>query len=173
VLTECTNATVNLPGLYSTSNSKSLITVRDSKNITLVNNWKDISGYNASKEMREVNLMMDKGTTVTIQSNTFDQIVITAVFRGITDLQLSEKSFLSCWGSVWLFNVKPAAKTLPQSAFSSSDLIVRDGDSLTIYARPKVTPRLKFSQIYEVSAKVYDLGISLETIIFIQTNFLI
>jgi Na+-transporting NADH:ubiquinone oxidoreductase subunit NqrF len=163
---------VNLPGLYSTSNSKSLITVRDSKNITLVNNWKDISGYNASKEMREVNLMMDKGTTVTIQSNTFDQIVITAVFRGITDLQLSEKSFLSCWGSVWLFNVVVLKNSSHSNPFSSSDLVVHNG-VFTVNERPKVTPRLKFSQIYEVSAKVYDLGISLETIIFIQTNFLI
>lgn len=164
MLTECQNATVNLPGLYNASNSKSLITVRDSTDITLVNDWRDVPGNNTSKEMREVNLMINKVTTVSIQSNTFDQIVINVVFRDITDLKLSEKSFLSCWGSVWLFNVKSVSH---QKAFSSSDLIFRDDDSFTIYERPKVTPRLKFSQIYEVSAKVYDLGISLETFIFI------
>ncbi len=116
--------------------------------------------------MREVYLMMNNVEKVTIQSNTFDQIVINAVFRNIKELELSDKSFLSCWGSVWLFNVVVLKNSSHSNPFSSSDLVVHNG-VFTVNERPKVTPRLKFSQIYEVSAKVYDLGISLETIILI------
>lgn len=117
--------------------------------------------------MREVYLMMNNVEKVTIQSNTFDQIVINAVFRDIKELELSDKSFLSCWGSVWLFKDVGLKNSPHSKAFSSSDLVVHNGTLFTVYERPKVTPRLKFSQIYEVSAKVYDLGISLETLIFI------
>jgi hypothetical protein len=171
VLWNCKDATVNLPGLYNASNSRSLITVRDSTSVTLHNVWRDVPGNNTSKEMREVYLMMNNVEKVTIQSNTFDQIVINAVFRDIKELELSEKSFLSCWGSFWLFNVSKNSSS--SNAFTSSDLVVHNGFAFKVYPRPNVTPRLKFSQIYEVSAKVYDLGISLETIIFIQTNSLI
>jgi hypothetical protein len=166
VLWNCKDATVNLPGLYNASNSRSLITVRNSTSVTLLNDWRDLPGNNTSKEMREVYLMMNNVEKVTIQSNTFDQIVINAVFRNIKELELSDKSFLSCWGSVWLFNVVVLKNSSHSNPFSSSDLVVHNG-VFTVNERPKVTPRLKFSQIYEVSAKVYDLGISLETIILI------
>ncbi|EFX89794.1 hypothetical protein DAPPUDRAFT_94656 [Daphnia pulex] len=168
VLTDCQNAIVNLPGLYNASNSKSLITIRDSTSVTLLNKWKDVPGNNTSKEMREVYLMMNNVEKVTIKPNTFDQLVINAVFREIKELELSDKSFLSCWGSVWLFNVVVPNNSLNSNAFSSSDLVVHNGVSFTVNARPKVTPRLKFSQIYEVSAKVYDLGIALLKHLFSQ-----
>ncbi len=160
MLENCKDATVNLPGLYNTSNSKSLITVRNSVDVTLVNKWKDMPEHNKSKEMREVYLTMNNVNSVNIQTNTFDQLVINAVFRNIPKLELLDKSFLSCWGSVWLFNTTTSPNP-SLNAFSSSDLVVHNGVSFTVYARPKVTPRLKFTQIYEVSAKVYDLGISL------------
>ena len=107
--------------------------------------------------MREVNLFIENVTSVTIHYKTFDQLVINVVFRNIKILTLEEKSFSSCWGTVWFFN-SPTTSSI--KSFSNSDLIVyKSESSFTIHTRPDVTPRQKLYQVYKILNKVNDLGV--------------
>lgn len=151
----CEKAIVNLADLYHLSkSSRNLIEIRDSADVTLANDEKNIFTLD---EMREVNLFIENVTSVTIHYKTFEQLVINAVFRNIKILTLEEKSFSSCWGTVWFFN-SPTKSSI--KSFSSSDLIVyKSESSFTIHTRPDVTPRQKLYQVYKILNKVNDLGV--------------
>ena len=153
---------LDLARIYELTNSKSAIAIRNSAEISLYLNYsaREIMLF----QMRQVHLIVENVVKVTIHEKTFDQVVVNAVFRNIKNLNLREKSFGSCWGAVWLFNV-PDMKPMMANAFSSSDMVVyRDSLSatdnpFTTHARPELTPLQKFNQVYHISAKVADLGL--------------
>ena len=164
LLRNCEKAIVNLADLYHLSkSSRNLIEIRDSADVTLANDEKNIFTLD---EMREVNLFIENVTSVTIHYKTFDQLVINVVFRNIKILTLEEKSFSSCWGTVWFFN-SPTTSSI--KSFSNSDLIVyKSESSFTIHTRPDVTPRQKLYQVYKILNKVNDLGVFLKKLKFFK-----
>nr|CAH0111554.1 unnamed protein product [Daphnia galeata] len=161
LLMNCEKAIVNLADLYHLSkSSRNLIEIRDSADVTLANDEKNIFTLD---EMREVNLFIENVTSVRIHYKTFEQLVINAVFRNIKILTLEEKSFSSCWGTVWFFN-SPTKSSI--KSFSSSDLIVyKSESSFTIHTRPDVTPRQKLYQVYKILNKVNDLEITIYAVL--------
>ena len=163
------NVSIYLPTLYHLMKHKTIIAVRNS--ITLKVAGEDNS--EKSDHLQEVNLIVENVKRVVVKQRAFDQVVINAVFKDINSLQLEEKSFASCWGSVWLFNID--SKSHIQSAFSSSEIVVwKDfSGSYASHARPKVTPRQRFALLYEVSSKLNDLGKFIYNKFLLELKFII
>lgn len=150
---------MNLPELYHLSKTgRSLIEIRDSENVTLENMEKNsMIDEMRPVRMREVSLLLENVTRVTIKNKTFDQLVINAAFNNVKNLILEEKCFSSCWGTVWLFNSPTNTSPGP---FSSSDIVVYKSDAtFSIHGRPELTPRQKLHQVYKISDKLDDLGL--------------
>ncbi len=159
----CSNASVSL-SLSSLYNEHKIpraisIEVRDSESFFLKGDGDSNEDAQSMfhSELREVTLIVENVKMVSAKQKAFDQVVINAVFKNIGYLKLDEKSFASCWGTVWLFDVKNSS-TLA-STFSSSELVVYwKENQLTYHNRPEVTPRQKFTLLYNLSSQVQDMG---------------
>lgn len=119
--------------------------------------------------LKEVTLLVEDVKTVNISSKAFNQLVVGAVFKNIRNLNLEEKSFYSCWGTVWFFNVSSGNTTefvrSTYGVFSSSDIVQLNDlnpseTKFKVHRRPKLTPLQKATTIYSVLNRVEDMGIS-------------
>lgn len=157
----CNNASVSLSlsSLYHEHNISRAISieVRDSESFILQGDGdsnEDSPTFHS--ELREVTLIVENVKKVFAKQKAFDQVVINAVFKNVGYLKLEEKSFASCWGTVWLFDVKNSSTVA--STFSSSELVVWKENQFTYHNRPEVTPRQKFTLLYNLSSQVQDMG---------------
>lgn len=77
-------------------------------------------------------------STVIIEKEAFVQTIVNVMINRVNNIEMQERSFSSCWGSVWMVNGN--LTHINGNAMSSSDMMLWQNNHFKPHPRPESTP---------------------------------
>lgn len=137
------------------------VIVRNMTKFTLPKNLEQCNNDStSSSSFREVFLVAENIGRLEIGEQSLKEAVVNFFLNNITTLVIGEKAFLSCFGTIWLNDIKNATE-VHANAFSSSDLRVWHNNQATHNSRPPLTPLQRIKLYYSLSNRLENIGNSL------------
>jgi len=98
-----------------------------------------LKGFLEPKLSEVQHISIENISTVVFRREAFTQIIVNVMINQVNNIVMEERSFSSCWGSVWIVN-HGTHKNINGNAMSSSDMMLWQDDQFKSHPRPESTP---------------------------------